>query len=414
MINKQNSRPGIWAYIFIFLLIYISKDTLLFGTNSNESYANILYIATPMMILPLLIYGYLHNKAVDSAALLAVIALCGTSLACQFINEEEVNPKYFYACFMYLLAFLVCTTFSVQTFKKIFVDIVTFLAVASLIAFAISYILPNFVYRLPLVINEGGHGYGNMVFAMIPYKRAYVTNRCYGIFREPGVYQCFLNMNLMFLLEQEEHPLKSWKFYISLLALVFTFSTAGYITCMLVILIGVLSKKISVNAKMAIPMILAIAAVVFLFEQGIIKYDTAVFKKLQTRNASTNSRFGSILVDLYMVQFSPIIGNGYIFVEENFPIISSEVFGFIPSSNTNTIMKLFAVQGVIHPVLMVWGIFKFCRNNYYRKFWMLNALVYLLLLSNEDFIFNSAFYIIIFYGFAGKGGTATTHEATAS
>ena len=52
MINKQNSRPGIWAYIFIFLLIYISKDTLLFGTNSNESYANILYIATPLMILP--------------------------------------------------------------------------------------------------------------------------------------------------------------------------------------------------------------------------------------------------------------------------------------------------------------------------------------------------------------------------
>lgn len=414
MITKRNSRPGIWAYIFIFLLIYISKDTLLFGTNYDERFATILYVSTPLMILPVLIYGFLHNKEISSDALLVVIALCGTSLACQFLNETEVNPKYFYACLMYLLAFLVCTTFSVKDFKKIFVDIISLLAIASLIAFALSYIFPSFVYRLPRVINEGGHGYGNMVFAMIPYKRAYVTNRCYGIFREPGVYQCFLNMNLMFLLEQEEHPLKSWKFYISLLALVFTFSTAGYITCMLVILIGVLSRKISLNAKMAIPMILTIAAIVFLFEEGIIKYDTAVFKKLQTSNASTNSRFGSILVDLYMVQFGPLIGNGYIFVEENFPIISSEVFGFIPSSNTNTVMKLFAVQGVIPPVLLVCGLFKFCRNNYCRKYWMLNALVFLLLLSNEDFIFNTAFFVIMFYGFTGEGGTLTTHEATAS
>lgn len=412
MITKRNSRPGIWAYIFIFFLIYISKDTLLFGTNTNERYATVLYVSTPLMILPVFLYGYIHNKMINSTAFFAAVALCGISIVCQFLNEEEVNPKYFYACFMYLLAFLVCTALPIQDFKKVFVDIISFLAVFSLVAFAISYVYPIIVYRLPRIINEANHGFGNMLLAMIPYKRAYVTNRCYGIFREPGVYQCFLNMNLMFLLE-EEKPLKSWKFYITLLALLFTFSTAGYITCMVVLLIGVLSKKITLNAKMLIPMLLAIGGIVFLFQKGIIKYDTAVFKKLFTSNASANSRFGSIFVDLYIAMLKPVFGNGYLFVETNFPVIASEVFGYPAASNTNTVMKMFAVLGIVPPILLVCGIFIFCRNNYLRKYWMLNALVFLLLLSNEDFIFNTTFFVIMFYGFASKGGGLNTHESTA-
>lgn len=413
MITKRNSRPGIWAYIFIFFLIYFSKDTLLFGTNRNELYTTIAYVSTALMILPVFIYGYIHNKMIDSNAFFAAIAMCGTAIACQFLNETEVNPKYFYTCFMYLLAFLVSCCLSTQDFKKVFVDIISLLAVFSLIAFAISYVFPRAVYRLPRIINESNYGYGNMLFAVIPYKRAYVTMRSYGIFREPGVYQCFLNMNLMFLLE-EEKPLKSWRFYITLLALLFTFSTAGYITCVVVLLIGVLSKKITLNAKMLIPMLLAIGGIIFLFQKGIIKYDTAIFKKLFTKNASVNSRFGSIWVDLYMIKNKPIFGNGYLFVETNFAIIASEVFGYPTASNTNTVMKMFAVQGIVPPILLVCGIFKYCRNNYLRKYWMLNALVFLLLLSNEDFLFNTTFYVIMFYGFANKGGAFPPHEATAS
>lgn len=406
MNNHNNKTLNICNCIILFAIIYFSKDTLLFGTNANTAFEMVLFASMPAIMMWVFFLGYSRRSVITNSACIAAVAYCGLVLLTMLLTDHSGgNPKYIYECMMIFLAFFVCTVIPVVEFKRHFVNILSFLALISLVVFALRYLFPGINSVFPTVVNTNGYRYTNLWLAVIPHDVAYVAFRNYSIFREPGTYQGFLNLALLFYFDDSQYH-RFWKVCVLLLALVFTFSTAGYLICAVIILMNVFRGKIRVKARTVLLACAGLTAVVLLIRSGTIEFDTAIFKKLTIKNSSTNSRFGSVLVDAYIGLHSPVWGNGFEYVEQNFGIIARDVFSLSGMSNTNTVLKIFAVHGIIVMGLFLAGVIGFCRKHIGRREWIGYALILALILSNEDMIFNTCVYIIMMYGYTNRQGVA--------
>ena len=396
--KKQQNCRGFWAYFFVFTAVYFSMDTLQFGTNKAEIYSTILYVSVPALAVIAFIYGALNRKQVHAISLLMAVTLCVMSIATHLATESQLNLKYFFEVMVILQAYLICTVVSVEDFKRAFTNIMAVLAIISVAGFALRYIYPGIVNHIPVLTNLSDMQYGNLLLTTIPHDVMYVTFRNYGIFREPGVYQFFLNLALIFLLEKP-NTFKSWPMHALLLAMVFTFSTAGYIIVIAILLVYSFMDRLQIKASTVLPMLIGVLVVGSLFSQGIIKADSALFSKLLTSNSSTNSRFGSIAVDFHIAKMGPVFGCGFEFVENNFEIIALDEFALTGMHNTNTIMKMMAVHGFAMAFLFVLDIGLFCRKHLIRRGWTLFFVVFAALFSAADLIFNTIVYVVVLYGF---------------
>ena len=411
--NLQKKGPGFWAYFFVFTAVYFSMDTLMFGTNKEEIYSTILYVSVPFFAVIAFMYGALMRKRVHAIALMVTFMMCLMVLCTHFAAEQELNLKYFFECLVILQAYLICTVIPVQNFKQAFVNVMALLAAVSVFGFALRYVYPGIVKVLPVLTNSSDYKYGNLLLTTIPHDMLYVTFRNYGIFREPGVYQFFLNLALIFLLEKPDMS-KSWQFYAILLAMVFTFSTAGYILCMAIILVYFFLDRLEIKLETVVPVALGVVAVLFLFSRGIIKADSNIFTKLFSSNASTNSRFGSIAVDFHIALLSPVFGSGFEFVEHNFRTIALDEFALNEMHNTNTVMKMMAVHGFAMPTLFLSGIALFCRKHLIRRGWTVFFVVFAAMMSASDLIFNTLIYILMIYGFVPDESMEIGNEITSN
>lgn len=411
--NIQKKGPGVWAYFFVFTAVYFSMDTLLFGTNKEEIYSTILYTSVPFFAVIAFMYGALMHKRVHAIALMVTFIMCLMVLCTHFTAEQELNLKYFFECLVILQAYLICTVIPVQDFKQAFVNVLALLAVVSVFGFALRYVYPGIVKILPIITNTSDYKYGSLLLTTIPHDMLYVTFRNYGIFREPGVYQFFLNLALIFLLEKPDVA-KSWQFYAILLAMVFTFSTAGYILCIAIILVYFFLDRLQIKLETVVPVALGVAAVLFLFSRGIIKADSNIFTKLLSSNASTNSRFGSIAVDFHIALMNPVVGSGFEFVENNFRTIALDEFALNEMHNTNTVMKMMAVHGFAMPILFLSGVALFCRKHLIRRGWTVFFVVFVAMLSASDLIFNTIIYILMIYGFVPEETMESGNEITSN
>ena len=409
MMNKQVKGPGFWAYFFVFTAVYFSMDTLLFGTNKEEIFSTILYVSVPFFAVIAFMYGALMQKRVHAIALMVTFLMCLMVLCTHFAVEQELNLKYFFECLVILQAYLICTVIPVQDFKRAFVNVMALLALVSVLGFGLRYVYPGIVKVLPVITNTSDYKYGSLLLTTIPHDMLYVTFRNYGIFREPGVYQFFLNLALIFLLEKPDVA-KSWQFYALLLAMVFTFSTAGYILCIAIILVYFFLDRLEIKLETVVPVALGVVAVLFLFSRGIIKADSNIFTKLLSKNASTNSRFGSIAVDFHIALMNPVFGSGFEFVEHNFRTIALDEFALNEMHNTNTIMKMMAVHGFAAPVLFLSGLALFCRKHLIRRGWTIFFVVFAAMMSASDLIFNTIIYILMIYGFVPDESMESGYE----
>ena len=407
--KKQQNGPGFWAYFFVFTAVYFSMDTLQFGTNKEEIFSTILYVSVPLLAMIAFVYGGLKRKRIHAIALLITFAMCVMSIATHLATESQLNMKYFFEIMVILQAYLICTVVTVEDFKRAFTNVMSVLAVVSVAGFALRYIYPGIVNHIPVLTNLSDLKYGNLLLTTIPHDVMYVTFRNYGIFREPGVYQFFLNLALIFLLEKP-NVAKSWQLYSLLVAMVFTFSTAGYILSIAIVLVYFFLDRLQIKASTVLPMLIAILVVGSLFSRGIIKADSNIFSKLLTSNSSTNSRFGSIAVDFHIAKMSPVFGCGFEFVENNFRIIALDEFALNEMHNTNTVMKMMAVHGFAMPFLFVLGIALFCRKHLIRRGWTVFFVVFAALFSAADLIFNTIVYVVTLYGFIPDGMVESGYE----
>ena len=177
--------------ISVFIMLYMCRDTVLFGTNGSAAMKLWGYVAYAALALYWILKGKVYKNLFVGA--LVFVFLGGLTLI-----TTGVSIKIFYVFLLVILASFFCSSVKFEDFVEAYQKIMLFLAVCSIVAFALYEVAYPVIVRFPIFENEAGFGFINLLFDMPMVKLPYVTHRSFGIFREPGVYMIFLALALMF------------------------------------------------------------------------------------------------------------------------------------------------------------------------------------------------------------------------
>lgn len=391
-------KKHISAFIIVFLILFASIDTLVFGTNKNETVKLIgCFIFLGCAVFEFIKVFIFRRKR---ANLLSAIFL-SFGLVIALILNADFDPVYIYAVVVVFLSYLLAQDISIEDFKRYYTRILDIISVFSLIGYALHAVSMTLVEKLPAVINTTGIYYYNMLFAVIPQDIPYVTHRLYGIFREPGVFALYLILGLLFELFNKSRPFNIKRLVLYVVALILTFSTAGYL-CAFLLFFTWICQRSCMHQHRKVKILLFFVGVISII--GMLSSPmiyNRVFSKFFVGGPSTMSRFGAFEINL-RIAFRDILhlifGSGFEFTNREFVLLGKEVFG-ITIHNTNTILKMLAVCGLPFCCYVSCGIVKFC-GKFSKGLIAFIGLIFVIamLLFNEDIILNPLFYIIFFYG----------------
>ncbi len=214
----------------IFILLFLSNDTYLFGTNSNE-----LMVALPRFFLlafclATVMCSTIKNKLIYNKKTIALYFLMVISLvAVSFYHHEEFS-RVLIKILCITTGMLICTRYDMKEYAQLFLKCMQFFSITAIFLTVVAYIAPSVVSSLPSMVNTAGVRFFSIGIAGLD-ERSLATwiIRTGGIFWEPGVPQMYLNLSILLELFLY-HGANKKRMACYLLALFFTFSTAGYIS----------------------------------------------------------------------------------------------------------------------------------------------------------------------------------------
>jgi hypothetical protein len=283
-----------------------------------------------------------------------------------------------------------------EEFKSIFTSIVAFLAVFSLITFAIKLVSVNLFSWLP-TIEKNGVVYYNAVFAIVSSSNLILRN--FGIFWEPGAFAIFLNIALYFeLFESKFNAKRIILFFVTIIT---TVSTLG-IVCIFVLFFAFITvDKQFISNK--IKFFVSIAAIMCLLVTILFgdDYIFQLFGKLgiiegSSVNDSTNVRLNAIIYPGNAFLQNPIIGvgyNEYLFIQERF------CENMATCSFLNWLC-MFGLAGGVLPIIGCVRFFVISNQKFITKCFLLAFVA--LLFSTENFNLCVIIYILVFYGYSKR------------
>lgn len=381
----------------VFIMIFVSLETLLFGTNKNETVQNVGYAIVGVLAGFVAICAILESKKVDTHILVAMIAFLSLSALTILVSLDSFS-KYVYEFAIIILAAFFCMYVSFAEFAKIYKKIIFIFAVCSIATFALYEISYSFVGLFPAMKNLNNIDFYFFGLSAEQEMMPYIMHRSYGIFREPGVYVFYLILALIFELFCDD-TLNKKHIIVLIIATLLTFSTAGWIVFTLVLLTYLLfgKNKKATSTKVFVAVILLVSMVVIFNSSDIM---SKVFGKLFFDNTSTSARFDSLKINVKMI-FDNIgnlfTGLGYTFVENNFRYYAALV-GSTAKDNTNTFSRMFAIHGIGYLGFFCVLLFKFRKRLSTNKIAsVLLFIAIVLLMFNENYTLNVLIYVLSFY-----------------
>ena len=298
MIKRKIITCNIIDYINIFLWIMLSGSVVMLQHGG-------VYI--PLVLIFYLIQMVLRRKS--SVSIYNTIVFLFLEVA-YFLNyliysEQCWGPQqYFVNILLVFCAFTFAELFSENNFKNKYVDIMAALALYSLVMHygGMTFGWNNFAVRDGNIMPVALHNYW-----------AFSVGRNSGIFWEPGGYQIFLNLALIFsTLDHTRNVTKQewWKRIILVVTILTTKSTAGFVltAVICVFILRTMLSNVQMRTTRVFAWILYCMAVVgitiWLFTSETIQ------NKLFMENASTTMRLGDFKDSFRLLWQIPFFGVG--------------------------------------------------------------------------------------------------------
>ncbi len=404
MVKKSNLPASV--LLSVFLMLYVSPDTLLFGTNVNGNMKLLGYGITFCLTLYWMYRAIYRKEYLGKWTVLFCGSLIALSLLTMILARDFGGNiiKYGYECCIICLALAFCSCVDYRLFRKTYIRVMGFLAAFSVATIVLYLVMNRVVLQFPTFENSTGFLFHFMGFSMEAHPEIGRGHRSFGIFREPGVYIFFLCTAVLLELFSDEEP-NVPRLLINAAAVALTFSTAGYIVLVAVVgvylvLVSERKKKIHLKKPMLILAILACGYV--LSNKGL---RSTLFGKFFTNNPSKNSRLDSIAINIAMLLESPLLvltGRGFTYVEENFLRIIEE-WKSAATDNTNTLFRILATHGLLYTGGFTYALFRFCRRISAGFFMALAVFfIFVLLLFNENLMLNVIVFVMLIYGIKEK------------
>ncbi|MCH5243090.1 MAG: hypothetical protein J1F67_11865 [Muribaculaceae bacterium] len=233
-----------------------------------------------------------------------------------------------------LSTYIILSSFNYNQFKEIFLNVVIFLIIIGIIL----QILVEFEIFHPTIFNNGKNEFeGHYMFAFHVFGRAKwgLSDRLSSIFWEPGIFQMVLNLSLILNIEifDKNSVIKKRKIklFLIIIALIWTFSTTGYMVFFCIVLGHLFYKSRNSNK-------FRLFSVFFLIIISIIILISPVFiEKFSYENGSFLVRFNDILGLFKLILINPIIGIG---VQSYIYEYYANLFGLTPSQSAGILVQI--------------------------------------------------------------------------
>lgn len=339
-------------------------------------------------------------KAVFADRRLAAAVLFAAVLLAPMVIKQDWRFMYVSVLLGLLVAVLFSYFTSVEELARVYVAVITFLGVYSLLThYVLRYLVEGGLLRVPSFYNYFGCEFYN--FGLSVESVTYVKNRNFGMFREPGVYQFFLVLALV-LNNYHVSWKKNWQLWLinGLLAVTVlsTFATGGVIEMGLLAVVLFFDKKWYKN-KLALGLCVAgvvavgAAAAYILISKGPLYEDLYyMFYKLVAPEESSVSRVGSIVLNLQMFLKNPLVGQHMSMVLEAI------------QDNTSSTTILLATTGIGGGVLHVasWLALAWSQE---RKVWvnLALALIFFMSFNTQNLTWDIFFWLLPVMALLEKG-----------
>lgn len=386
--------------LLIAIIIIVSDDTLWFGTNQNEIFTIIKY---GVLISLMFFLGINEIRKISFTKFQFSNVICCvlcSLVMCTCIANLDFKGGYFYKCIIIVLSLLIARRMNIMEFAKVFDKIIYFFAYVSVFCMIIAEFNLSLFSVFPLFYNSAYTPFYNLGIYMVPESSGLLRN--YGIFREPGVYQMFLVLGIIFhMYFADKVSLKRMVVYT--LAIILTFSTTGYIALALSILLYLLKNNNSFKEKKTkyiMLFILALGTIYMVSQTTLLSSDGMIFDKFSNMKRTTMiARSSSFFSNIMIWRENPIIGAGLTKVEELFPLLTLKFYGKYVTHNTNTLLCELATYGIIYTNILVCGYIKFSESLSKNILERVLFLAILLILScGEKLTFSPIVFILFFYG----------------
>ena len=386
------------SYIIVFMyIIFMSGNTVLFSTNGNKLF--IFFSLLCECLLGSLLFIYILYKVdlkFKRRFVLCFFLLVGNVLFTWFYNWDFSSLGYVYYILVFSGGYLISEWMSYRKFFMVYDRVIYFFSIVSLFFTVLYYITPTIITYFPITYNEHNIGFYNLFLWVTPTDFEYEF-RNYGCFREPGVFQVYIILALMF--HFSEHKINAKKFIVYSITLITTKSTTGYILYALLLSSYFFKKQISLTKRafLFIVFISAAGGVVF---YELNKSGYSVFQKFALTNISFMTRLSNIVVNYYIFLQSPLFGVGITSQMNLHHLLPQQLFNINTGGvDTNTFLSFFATFGIVYGVLSLIGTYKMAAliaKNKIDK--ILYFLIMFLALVTENFRYSIFFYILFWYG----------------
>ena len=393
---NSNSRhidlEKIFPVFMVLLMLFCSHDTLLFGTNEDETFITIRKIV-PFVIVALTFPYVFFNRFMDTAKTFGMILIFAIPFLSCIVNNEPYD-NYIYRGVIMLSAAFFALVFNTKRFFEIYNKIMKFLTLWSCSVWLISVLFPTFIKMFPIISNYESRDYYFVLFSNVSYFEN--ISRNLGIFREPGVYTIFLIVALIGEILILDNKWKKFNIVLFCIGLFTTLSTAGYILLFALAAYYLFIYHDSIKESVIILFAIVLGFLVA-YQFGMLDMVFEKFSDGTNTYGSWFSRMSSITENIEITLANPVFGIGRYALYD----ITLAVDGvYTADANTNTILIGSAAYGAAFGVLTLLSCLRFsyyiCKKRIFST--IVIFLILIAALSNEDMGQNYLYYLIVFYG----------------
>ena len=395
-----------YRVIYLFLMLYFCYDSnvtiLRLGHHNSILYSSII------TFIFLCVAFFKKEFKFNAKAFLLFLLLLLVSIISGMIFNTNFNTIMYFSI-IYFIAFISSCIFTKENFISSFVLCMVIVCIFSLLTQYILY---------PLFKN--GIKFGEIYVIrnqLWPITDLYLgfsvissgIQRIYSFFREPGVFQFFIILALFFVFFRYDGS-KYFRLLISLflITLLGTFSTAGLLFGLLILLLALFNKKTKNKYKiLIIVLIITFALLVVLFNNDsfLLKISLMINKLIQnTNNESFSVRFYSF-INIFKASLNhPIFGMGF---DNGLNYIIQNLNQFGTNDVTGTLMVIAVAYG--WPICLLCNILFFRlvfyfknKSNLFILFCIWLALF--LSLNTQNMLYDSIIWMLLFFDLYINGG----------
>lgn len=381
---KSEKIKNLLYSIFALYIIY-STDSLIVTICANRTIEYGSYAILGVLASIFLVKILLRNHGRVSWDILLCVVCVFLSSVMNFDRSLIGLIKFF--CL--IIGFYIATEFDQKRFVKAFVSMMTLIAIASLIV----YVLKDFLIGLnilPIITGYKGQQFANFFFANVRVNSV-SSFRNWGPFWEPGVYQAYVIVSLLFLMfDNIEFKHKNLMIIIHVITIGTIMSTTGFLAVPFLLIAFIIDRSTSKKF-----LLLKIAIVVIAFGFILWFMSSSYFDTIFTNKFEMGSDIDRIVTVRYGIKLflqKPIFGYSSAYTAK-FHEMAGQTFAI-----TNTYIANLVVFGMVMGVLSIAFIYRFVRS--YRKTGIITLLIFISLIisfSGEKMLYCPLFSFLMFY-----------------